>query len=109
MVQERTAVGSFLATGSAMNINLGFIPRFVQLYNVTDTKLPKFTWFKGMTAAYVYKEAIGSTYSAPSYATSAGITAYAGTDAAGDTAGFTLGADSDMNGAADVIYYIAIR
>lgn len=109
MTQERFAVGSILGTGAAINVHLGFIPRFVQCWNVSDTKLPKLVWFKGMAAAAGYKEAIGTTYLAPSVLSSLGITAYAGTDAAGDSAGFTLGADTDINGSGDTIYYIAER
>ena len=109
MIQERYAVGSFTAAGSAQNIHLGFLPRFVQCFNVSDTKLPKITWFKGMAAAAGYKELIGTTYSAPSILSSLGITLYAGTDAAGDAAGFTYGADTDLNGSGDTVYYIAKR
>ena len=109
MIQERMAVGSFIATGSAMNIHLGFIPRYVKCFNITDGKLGKFEWWNGMAAGYALKTMIGTTYDAPTVAASNGITLYAGTDAQGDSAGFTFGADSDMNGSADVVYYIAIR
>ena len=109
--QDRKAVGSFTGiTSTAINVHLGFIPRHVLCYNVTDGTLPRVNWFKGMAAASGYKELItGGTYVVPSVMSSGGITAYAGTDAQGDEAGFTFGTDSDLNGTGDIIYYEAIR
>lgn len=109
MTQERLAVGTITGTGSAINVSCGFIPRVVVLQNITDSNYPKMTWYKGMTAAYGFLEKTGTTYVARTLVTSGGISEYAGADSAGAGQGFTLGTDSDMNGAADVIYYIAYR
>lgn len=111
MTQERKAVGSIVGvTGTAINVHLGFVPRFVKCWNVSDGTLPQVVWFKGIAAASGYKEVItGGTYKVPSIMSSGGITAYAGTDATGDEAGFTFGTDSDLNGTGDTIYYVALR
>ncbi len=109
MVQERMAFGKVVGTGAAINVICGFAPRKVELQNYTDTNYPKLTWYQGMTAGYGFKEMTGATYIARTLITTGGITAYAGTDAAGSGAGFTIGTDSDVNGSADEIYYVAYR
>jgi hypothetical protein len=109
MTQEKFAVGVVIGTGAAINVKCGFVPRYVKLQNYTDTNFPKLEWYKGMTAAYGFLEKTGTTYIARTLITSGGISEYAGSDAAGEGQGFTIGADTDINGAADVIYYIAVR
>ena len=109
MVQERFAVGKILGTAAAINVKCGFVPRRVEIQNYTDTNFPKLTWYQGMAAASGWLEKTGTTYIARTLITVDGISAYAGSDADSEGQGFTLGADADMNGAADVIYYIAYR
>jgi len=105
MTQERTAVGSFIATGSAMNIHLGFIPRYVRLINVTDAVVGYLEWYQGMGDGYGRK----SVTNVASIIASDGISEYAGNDAEGDAAGFTFGAETDLNNGSDVIYYVVVR
>jgi hypothetical protein len=116
MIQEMKAEGSITGiTGTAITVHLGFVPRYVACYNVSDATLPRLFWFKGMAAASGYKEVItGGTYIVPSILSSGGITAYAGsapTDGVteSDTAGFIFGTDSDLNGTGDTIFYVAVR
>lgn len=53
MNENNVAVGSFEGTGAALNVELGFIPRYVKLFNYDDAgKLfSGLEWFKGMPAA----------------------------------------------------------
>jgi hypothetical protein len=108
MLQELFAVGKIVGTGSAIHVHLGFIPRYVRLFNASDATVPFLEWFQGMPAGYAHKTLI-STKDLSSYAASGCISEYAGTDAQGDGAGFTLGTDSDLNGSTDVIFYLALR
>jgi len=109
MTQERYAVGTILGTGAAINVKCGFIPRYVELLNASDSNMIKMEWFKGMAAGYAFKEKTGTAYIARTILTSAGISEYAGSDSQGGGQGFTLGTDSDMNGSGDTIYYLAVR
>ena len=109
MVQERMAVGKFKATGAAINVNCGFIPRYVEIQNFTDTHYAKGTWFQGMAAASGFIEKTGATYIARTYIASAGITEYTGADSDGAGLGFTIGTNADLNTDGDVLYYVAIR
>lgn len=96
------AVGTVEGTGSAINVELGFIPAYVEIINETDPGLYK--WYNTMADAEMLKvtDAVAMTFP-----TTNGISAYAGTEA-GDSAGFTIGADSDMNAASDVLHYFAV-
>ena len=108
------ATGSVEGTGAAINVSLGFKPTYVKCYNIDDAGAlaPTVEWFEGMTAGHGLKGlgiADDGTTSAVSQAaiTSNGISQYAGTDSVGE--GFTIGADADLNAAAETIVYIAVR
>jgi hypothetical protein len=94
--------GTVTGTGSAINVSLGFAPGYVKIWNVTDSKKGSLEWSSTMAAASGFKN-LNDAYQAQ--ITSNGISAYAGSTTAG--VGFTIGADTDLNGASDVIHYIA--
>ncbi len=106
--------GSITGTGSAINVELGFTPLYVRIWNPNDagSLWPTMEWIEGMTSAHSFKtKAItdsGATGNATdTKVTTNGITVYAGVEGA-NAKGFTLGADADMNVSAEVLYYIAI-
>lgn len=104
MFEERTEVIKVISDGSsALYVHLGFKPRYVKVYNIDD--IETWEWIEGMPAGYGFKTVTNGTIS---YATSGGITQYAGTDAAGDSAGVLLGGGIS-DAAADVLYVIAKR
>ena len=89
-------------TGSAINVDCGFSPKFVLIVNETDPGM--FVWFDDMDDAEMGK--LTNTV-ALTFATANGVSAYAGAIAA-TPAGFTIGADSDMNAASDVLHVMAL-
>lgn len=110
--------GTVEGTGSAINVELGFTPRYVKLINIDDAGGldPTLEWFTGMAAAAGLKGKSIADNGATSalsqeYVTSGGITAYAGSDTPGSEAspGFTIGADSDINASGETILWIAFR
>lgn len=113
MAKSNIVVGTVTGTGSAINVSLGFIPAYVRVVNETDAKHPSAEWFNTMADAEMFKglsvDDDGSTGdSSFDFTASDGISAYAGV-AGGAGAGFTIGADSDLNAASDVLHYIAMR
>ena len=103
MSKGHFATGQITGTGAALNVLLGFVPTYVKIINQTD--VGSLEWIGGMPAASGLK-----TTDAPSEAfiTSDGISEYAGTIGA-DAAGFTLGADADINGSGDQLHFVAWR
>ena len=97
-------VGTVPGTGSAIDVPLGFTPAVIMLWNETDPGL--FIWSAKMADAEALKltDAVALTFP-----TSNGISVYAGSDTPGseESKGFTIGADSDLNAASDVIHYAA--
>lgn len=102
MFKGQLATGSATGTGSAINVELGFQPKVVVLINETDPGLG--IWSDSMADAEMLK-LVDATV-ALTFPTSNGVSAYAGVEATTGK-GFTIGADSDLNGASDVIHYIA--
>lgn len=98
-----TVTGKIVADGSAANVELGFVPSMVWIFNYTN---PSFhVWSRGMTDGYVGTiPASGGTLAV---ATTGGISDYAGD--ATHAPGFTIGTDSTLNTASDVLYYVAFR
>ena len=102
--QEKTldvVCGKIIGSGAAINVPLGFAPRVVEIINVTNPS--KHNWHSGMGDGYDLQETNG----AMSLVTSAGISAYAGSASAAP--GFTIGTNSVLNTAADVLYFKAFR
>lgn len=107
--------GSVGGTGSAINIELGWQPDYVKVFNIDDAGglAPTLEWTSAMTGGHGFKTLksvdSGSTGNASSaHVTAGGISLYAG--AAGSAShGFTIGADGDINASGETIAYIAIR
>lgn len=95
------ATGTITADGSAHNESIGFQPSFLIIFNETDPGV--YLWTDTMANAEMVKltDAVALTFP-----TTNGISAYAGAVAT-SSQGFTIGADSDMNGASDVLHYVA--
>ena len=96
--------GTVTGTGAAINVSLGFYPDKVELYNVTDAKKGSLVWLSTMANASGFKN-LNDAYQAQ--ITTNGISPYAGSNTA--AVGFTIGADTDLNGASDVIHWIAYQ
>ncbi len=81
-----TAVGRYLtdATAAAISITTGFLPRFVEVVNVTSGD--SYRWYEGMAAASAVKTVAAGTVS---IITTLGITV--------SSSGFTIGLDLDVN------------
>ena len=92
---NRTVVGSFKGTGSALNVrSVGFRPKAVHVMNVGG--LCQAWWTEKMADAAAVKQVTDGTISA---LTSNGITPLSN--------GFTLGADADLNVSGELCQYIA--
>jgi len=108
-------VGTVEGTGAAINIELGFTPRYFKCFNLDDVGglAPTLEWFEGMPAASAIKTlkvvdnaTTGNASSAK--ITSNGISEYAGSDASA-AVGITIGADTDVNVSGETIHFIAFR
>ena len=115
MKQGQMAIGSVEGTGSAINVEVGFTPSYVRCFNYDDAGglAPTMEWWQGMTDGHGLKTLKsvdnGTTGNASSAkVTSNGISAYGGATGA-NGAGFTIGADADLNASGETIFYIAIR
>lgn len=108
--QPMVKTGTVEGTGATINVSLGFIPSYVKCVNIDDAGglEPTLEWIKGMAAASGLK-----TLGTPTYnmITTLGISEYAGSDTPGSEAeaGFSIGADTDLNVSAETIVYIAFR
>jgi len=114
MKQGHVAVGSVEGTGSAINVSIGFTPDYVKCFNYDDAGglFCTVEWWTGMTDGHGLKTTSitdsGTTGKKSSEKiTTGGISAYSGTTA-GNGAGFTIGADADINASAETIFYIAV-
>lgn len=94
--------GTTTGTGAALNVAVGFQPKMLFIWNETDPGI--YYWQDTMADAEMVKvtDAVAMTFP-----TSNGLSAYAGVIAT-TAKGFTIGADTDMNAASDVIHYAAI-
>ena len=92
---SRVVRGSFVGTGSALNVRtVGFRPRTVKIHNLDG--LAKAHWQDTMPDAAGWKVVTAGTQS---YVTSNGITPLSD--------GFQLGADADLNVAGEVVHWEA--
>lgn len=80
--------GSFVGTAAAVNVELGFVPDYIRVWNETDGD-EVYEWFKGMTNGHALKSG-NSASTQFSKITANGISAYAGT-VADKSAGVTFG------------------
>ena len=91
-------IGSYTGTGAAINVELGFVPLFLIVFNRTDGDLVGL-WTPGLGAGKAVDIAAAAAANAAN-----GFTAYAG--AAGTASvGFTAG--TDYSASAKVYDYIA--
>lgn len=114
MFKGHFATGSVEGTGSAINVELGFVPEYVKVFNYDDagSLFSTLEWWNGMTNGHALKTSSvadnGATGNKSSEKiTSNGISAYAGAEAA-NSKGFTIGADSDVNASGETIFYVAM-
>ncbi len=98
------ASGKVAGTGAALNVSIGFKPRVVRLMNVAAGGVVSIDWNSDMGAGTGFKRAQNGD---ASQLAANGVTQYAGDET--HTEGFTIGADADMNVAAEDIHYIAYR
>jgi len=97
-------VGTYTGTGAAINIEIGFIPDYVRIWNATDGDIC-WEWFYGMGAG----DALQITNHADtqlSLITSNGVDAYDPGDYSNNL-GFTVG--TSLSESAKVFRYVAIR
>lgn len=86
----------------AINVPLGFIPSRVEIFNYTNPS--QHNWQKGMGDGYCEQQV---TAGDKTIVSSNGISEYAGD--ASNAPGFTVGTDSVLNTAGDVLYFKAYR
>jgi len=107
------AVGSVAGTGAAINVSVGFQPRYIRVVNTAKNVVVEY--IDGIGAGKGIKDqdqAVAEGGSAsytvgPQFISSNGITKYAGSSSAPE--GFTIGADTDLNVSGDTLYYVAHR
>jgi hypothetical protein len=100
MAKPAVAFGSLSGNGAAQNIQIGFIPKFFEIVNITDGDVI-FQWYDGMSAGTAIK--IDAAVAAQA---SNGVTRYAGTRG-GDKPGVTIGTAISENG--KTLYWRAYR
>lgn len=99
MDQVKTGYFTTTSGGNAFNVEVGFIPQHLEVYNdgTGAGTCIKYIWSKEMTSGYYIKEDASGNRT---YETSGGITAYST-----DFYGFSVPAA--LHGAADKFWYIA--
>lgn len=97
-------VGSYVGTGAAINIALGFNPDYIRIWNATDGD-EVYEWFRGMTAGHALKSTNNASTQF-SAITSNGLSDFAGTVGALKK-GFTAGSAISESG--KTFRYLALR
>ena len=103
MLGREVATGTVEGTGATLNVQLGFKPKVVLLFNIDG--LAKLEWTEDMGAGKGLKIVTAGTVS---FISTLGIAQYAGV-AAGNKEGFTIGADTDVNASGETICWAAFR
>jgi hypothetical protein len=100
----RIATGSITCatTPDDIEVNIGFLPNYVRVWNVSSGGLVEFQWCYGQTNAYAFKNAQNGD---ASVITSLGITRSAVSDS---YLGFKIGLDTDMNANGEILYFFAL-
>ena len=98
-----TVVGSYVGTGAAIELQLGFIPDHIRIWNETDGD-ETYEWFSGMTAGHALKTA-NSASTQLTKITANGISTLAGDYA--KKKGLTIGSAVSENG--KTFRYVATR
>lgn len=102
MFKGHVVTGTVEGTGAAINISCGFRPAYVKILNIDG--LAELEWTDSMPAAAGTKRVTAGTMS---LIASGGISQFDGT-IADVGAGFTIGADADVNVSGETIHYLAI-
>lgn len=97
-------VGSYVGTGAAISIELGYIPDHVRIVKETDGDVA-WEWYRGMANGHAM-QATNNASTQFSRITANGVTPYLGTPA-DKSAGFTIG--SALSEAGKTFRYIASR
>lgn len=95
--------GTITGTAAPINVELGFIPDSVDIFNITNATHIK--WVRGMGDGKGMKTVAAGTQS---FAAEGGITPYDGS-AATVGKGFTIGNDAQLNANGATLVYIAHR
>lgn len=96
--------GSYTGTGAAIDVQLGFTPDYVKIWNETDGD-ETYEWFSGMTAGHALKSANHASAQF-SKITSNGISALSPTDYT-KKKGFSVG--TAVSESAKIFRYAAYR
>lgn len=91
-------------TGASIDVELGWIPDRVEVLNITATDFAEIKWCSGMANAAGVKRLTSTS----SKLSSLGITPL-GAATTDTIKGFRIGADTDLNVAAENIQYFAWR
>jgi hypothetical protein len=94
-------IGSFVGTGAAVTVDLGFVPDYVLVENATDGDA-NWKWFSGMAAASALQQVAAGT---KTLITSNGISADEGT--LSSPKGITFGSAISESG--KTFRYVAMR
>ena len=86
----------------AINVEVGFLPSAVKIFNYTNPS--QHNWYYGMGQGYCEQQVPAGD---KTIVTTGGISRYAGD--ATHAKGFTIGTDSVLNTALDVLYFQAFR
>lgn len=89
-------------TAAAVDVAIGFVPRYVMVVNVSTGGKCKMEWYYGMTAGHGIKTATAGDIS---IITSLGITPKAETST---YLGFNIGLDTDLVASEEVLYFYAL-
>lgn len=100
---QNIKIGSYVGTGAAVNVSLGFEPDYIKIWNETDGD-SSWEFFDGMTAAHAL-QSVNNAATQFSRITANGISRYAGD--ATNAEGFTAG--SAVSEAAKTFRYLAIQ
>lgn len=100
MANTAIKTGTVTGTGALLSVSCGFTPKRVEIINETDPGY--YVWTDTMADGEMQKTIGDGT---TTFATTNGISVYAGTSSA--AAGFSIGADTDMNAESDVIHWTA--
>jgi hypothetical protein len=103
-MNQNPVVGTYTGTGAAINLQLGFVPDYVRIINVTDGN-QSWEWTSEMTDGHAF-QAVNNASTQFSRITSNGVSKYQGTSG-GNAAGITVGTALSTN--AKVYHYIAYR
>lgn len=99
--------GEITGTGAVIDVKCGFVPAKVEIYNITSSTKETLEWVRGMADASGIKTVAGTV--ARTVIATNGITPLNSKDGSTGEMGFRIGADVDINVAAEKMLVIAHR